>query len=127
MRSWWLAAAVLAAFDLDVRGGKLYVSNAGPATGSGGVAVLDVAASTPTPRTYDVSFTGMEGLTVQSAGGGDVVSAGEVAVPFTLNTQGGADVVTLRTTAAGNWSDVMVTVPSKPPCNTARGSTTAEP
>lgn len=92
--------------DLDVRGGKLYVSTAGSAFGAGGVAVLDVAASTPTLRTYDVSFTGVESLTVQSAGGGDLVSVGEVAVPFTLNTQGGADVVTLRNTASGKATTV---------------------
>ncbi|WP_406694298.1 PKD domain-containing protein [Singulisphaera sp. Ch08] len=92
--------------DLDIRGGKLYVSTAGSVFGAGGVAVLDVAASTPPPRTYDVAFNGVESLTVQSAGGGDVVSVGEVAVPFTLNTQGGADVVTLRNTAAGKAATV---------------------
>ncbi|WP_422923846.1 PKD domain-containing protein [Singulisphaera sp. PoT] len=92
--------------DLDFNGGRLYVSSAGSIFGSGGVAVLNVAANTPPPRTYDVSFDGVESLTVQSAGGGDIVNAGEVAVPFTLNTQGGADFVTLRNTGAGKATTV---------------------
>ena len=36
-------------------------------------------------------------------------------------------VVTLRITAAGYWSDVMMTAPSKPPPSTSCGSTAAEP
>ncbi len=92
--------------DLDVRNGLLYVSSAGPDVGAGGVAVLSVAATVPPPHVYHVVYGGMEALTVRTNAGSDLVRAGEVAVPFTLETQGGDDDVTLRNTAAGKTTTV---------------------
>ncbi len=86
------------ALTLSPNGRHLYVSTAGADVGSGGVAVFDVDQTIPTPIRFVVEYSAVEELTVQSAGSGDIVNAGEVVIPFTLNTQAGPDYVTIRNT-----------------------------
>ena len=94
--------------DLDVDGSKLYVSSGGAGTqlSPAQIVALPIATTAPTPASYDVSFTGMKSLTVQTGNDSDTVNVGEVAVTFTLNTQGGADFVTVRDTPKNKTTTV---------------------
>ncbi len=94
------------ALTLSPDGAQLYVSTAGADIGSGGVAVFEVEQSIPDPARFVVDYSAVEDLTVQSAGSGDIVNAGEVVIPFTLNTQAGPDYVTIRNTGPNTTTTI---------------------
>lgn len=94
------------ALTLSPDGLHLYVGSAGPEVGSGGVAVFEVEQTFPTPARFEVDYSAVEDLTVQSAGSSDFVNAGDVVIPFTLLTQEGPDVVTIRNTGPSTTTTV---------------------
>jgi 6-phosphogluconolactonase (cycloisomerase 2 family) len=98
--------------DFAVQGGMLYVSSAGPDGSPGGVAVMNIATGTPPPHAYHVEYSGMEALTVRSSDGDDTVNAGDVTIPFTLDTGGGSDDVTMRNTPAAQPTTLNLGAPA---------------
>lgn len=86
----------------------VYVSSGGPEIGSGGIAYFDFDRFQAPGNHYLVEYSGMEALTVQSANQADLVNAGEITIPFTLNTLGSADTVNLRNTPAGTTTNVSL-------------------
>lgn len=89
-------------------GDDVYVSSGGPEVGAGGIARFDFDRFQAPGNHYHVEYSGMEALTVQSAAQPDLVHAGEIAIPFTLNTLGGSDTVNLRNTPAGTTTSVAL-------------------
>ncbi|MCR9295839.1 MAG: dockerin type I domain-containing protein [bacterium] len=97
---------------LTVVDGDLIVGSGGPtAGGPGGFSVLSASLISPSaiPNDYVVEYAAMEALIVQSGPDNDLVHAGEVEIPFMLNTGAGADLVTIRNTPAGTAGSPMAT------------------
>jgi Ca2+-binding RTX toxin-like protein/6-phosphogluconolactonase (cycloisomerase 2 family) len=88
---------------------QLFVGSGGPVGGGpGGISVFDIEGLLSNPNIYHVQHFGAEALTVVSGQDDDIVTAGDVEIQFTLDTQSGTDRVTLRDTPQDRVTQVTL-------------------
>jgi 6-phosphogluconolactonase (cycloisomerase 2 family)/Ca2+-binding RTX toxin-like protein len=102
-----LALPVSLAFSPDGR--QVYAGSLGGAPGEqGGIAWFGVDATAPPPANFNVTFSGIASLTVNTAGGNDHVSLGDVVGPsaISINTGAGADTVVDQDTTSSQTVNI---------------------